>query len=720
MSYLEEFKFLLEDSKTADFLHLWEEYCMTDEVDAKELNEVLKLIKDSTVATTFGQFADTILPLWKKITDPTLAGETLRYILDLQTSNNQLFADLAIDFLKNKYSESDHYNEKMRIVGLLTRRSFQGAISGFELLTHMKKGSFVFHTGGWGVGEVMDISLIREHVVLEFEGISARKDLAFNNALKNLSPLSSDHFLARRFGAADALEKEGKEDPAALIRLLLRDLGPKTAQEIKEELCELVIPEADWAKWWGTARTKIKKDTKIQSPKTAKEHFHLRTEDVSHEHRFKEALEESKGVDAATLVIYNFTRDFPEVAKNQELKQQFKAKLLDALEPDPKLPDLSVARQLQALYLLEDFFPEEYAHAAARVVKELKNVELTLNLIEIMAFKKRTLMTIRANREDWGTLFLQLLFSVYYNPIRDYLFRELEADSTTKILLKEKIHKLLNTMTLYPEAFFWYFQKVVEGEDVPYNDEESKHQFLEAYLILLHFIEDKPEMRELVKKMLQYLTNKRYGVVRQLIEGASVVFLQEFLLLVTKCQSFTKQDIRILHNLAEVVRPELAKKKEKGEELEIIWTTQAGYQKLQERIHQIGTVETLDNAKEIETARAHGDLRENAEYKFALERRSRLQTELGALVHQLNKARILTKADITPDTICVGSVVDLLDSKGNKVTYTLLGPLEADPDQHILSFQSKLAQAMMGYKKGETFDFQGEKYTVKGTKSFLT
>jgi len=158
---------------------------------------------------------------------------------------------------------------------------------------------------------------------------------------------------------------------------------------------------------------------------------------------------------------------------------------------------------------------------------------------------------------------------------------------------------------------------------------------------------------------------------------------------------------------------------QKVKEAEVIWTTQEGYQKLQKRINHIGTVETVDNAREIEAARAHGDLRENAEYKFALERRSRLQGELKTLTHQLNLARILTKEDMTVDQVDVGAIVSLSNSNGAKITYTLLGPWDADPEQNILSFQSKLAQAMMGHKEGETFDFQGESYTVKGIKSYL-
>ncbi len=165
--------------------------------------------------------------------------------------------------------------------------------------------------------------------------------------------------------------------------------------------------------------------------------------------------------------------------------------------------------------------------------------------------------------------------------------------------------------------------------------------------------------------------------------------------MVSKCHSFTKHDLKILHNLAEVVQPALSRKKkviQEEEKIEVIWTTQEGLQKLQERIHHLGTVETVDNAREIEAARALGDLRENAEYKFALERRSRLQAELQTLSKQINQARVLTKHDLAVNEVNVGSIVYLRDSKGNKLQYTLLGPWDADPEKYILSFQSKLVK----------------------------
>ncbi len=722
MSYLDEFQMLLEGDRLAHFLRLWEEYCMADEVDGPELAKLLGLIKGSTIAPTFGQFVETVLPLWKKIEGQKAADDVLRLIIDLETTHSSLLADIATDFLKKRYGEERSFAQKLRLVGLLSRQSFQGAISNYELLTHMDKGQFVFHSGGWGVGEVMDISLLREHVLLEFEGTGAVKDLSFDNAFRNLIPLPRTHFLARRFGDPDGLEQEGRADQVGLIRLLLSDLGPKTAQEIKEELSELVIPEKEWSKWWQTARAKIKKDTKIQSPETAKDHFILRTEEVTHDTRLKEALKRARGIDEKVALIYSYTRDFPEITKNSDLKEPLKGELMEGLATDEKLPDMSMARKIQVSFLLQDIFPEEFPDAAIHLIKPMQNLESVLRLIDIISYKKRTLSVIREERSDWIPLFLHLLFVIPQTPIRDYIFKELQNDSTSKGLLKEKLDELLHKMTIYPEAFFWYFQKIIADEKVPLNDKKGRENFLEGLFILLHFIEDKPNMRDLVKKIQMQITAKRYETVRILIKEASIPYLEELLLLASKCQSLTKQDLKILRNLAEVVQPSLAKmkKEEEEEKVETIWTTHEGYVKLQERIHHLGTVETVDNAKEIEAARALGDLRENAEYKFALERRSRLQAELRTLSQQLNQSRILTKNDIRADEVDVGAIVYLTDSKGIKITYTLLGPWDADTDKNILSFQSKLAQAMIGSKKGDTFEFQGEKYTVQKFESFLT
>ena len=221
--------------------------------------------------------------------------------------------------------------------------------------------------------------------------------------------------------------------------------------------------------------------------------------------------------------------------------------------------------------------------------------------------------------------------------------------------------------------------------------------------------------------MMTLISAKRWAVVRAIIQGAPIETVSEFLLLASKCQSFGDYELKTLHSLAAVEHPTLAatsRSNSDSSEDNTLWTTERGYQEAAERIKHMSQVEVVENAKEIEAARALGDLRENSEYKFALERRSRLQAEIKRLSDDLNRARIITPDDISLEETGPGNIVEL-ESNGDVETFTLLGPWDADPDKGILSMQSKLAQAMRGKKRGESFSFQDQSYTVKNIASFL-
>ncbi|NIA02506.1 MAG: transcript cleavage factor, partial [Nitrospirae bacterium] len=354
------------------------------------------------------------------------------------------------------------------------------------------------------------------------------------------------------------------------------------------------------------------------------------------------------------------------------------------------------------------------------LIKRIQNIEEVLTNISILSFKKRTLIEIRKGREDWKDLFLNLFLTIDYNPLRDYILSELTEAQEIEAL-KKKLEELCASPAKYPDICLWYFQKITTKEtSLPFSDSEGKSRFFEAFLILLSHAEQTTGQRDLIKKMHQILTKNRYSVVRMIMKEATITDVKEFLLLATKCHSLSDHDIKILYSLAEVAHPKLVKKRKTSEEEFVIWTTQEGYNSLQEKIKQIATVETVLNAKEIATARGHGDLRENAEFKAALERRDHLQTELKRLSDQLNQSRIITKDDIATNAVGIGTIVECQNAKEEKIAFTILGPQEADPEKHILSFQSKLAQSMVGRKVGDALTAQGEELKITAILSYLT
>jgi transcription elongation factor GreA-like protein/transcription elongation GreA/GreB family factor len=718
MGYLEEFQQKIDRDDYQGFLHIWEEYCAIDEVDGIELQAILQAVKKSRFASRFGQYAETALPLWEKTADAEHAYKVLQLILDLQTTNSPELADITFHVLQKRYGQQPYFNEKIRLIGLRNKDKFQGALSNYELLSHMGKGRFVYHTGGWGTGEIVDVSMVREELALEFDCVPGRKTVSFENAFKNLIPLVDDHFLARRFGNPDALEELARKDPGTVIRMLLGDLGPKTASEIKDELCDLVIPAAEWTKWWQAARSKIKKDTMIATPETLKEPFKLRKAAITHGVQLQEDLKQVEEPNAVLLTIYNAVRDFPEVMKEAESKEVLHKRLHELLQRS----NLTMSQKLQLHVLLEQLFPEEGQQTLAQLVTSLQDIPQVVEDIDIVAFKKRVLVSLRETRKDWVDIFCLLFFSVQQGALRDYILKELNTDAY-RSHLQQCLDKLLAHPTTHPQVFVWYFPKVMAKEEVPYTDKEGQCHFFEVFLMLLHQLEQHADQRELVKKMYGMLCGNRYAIVREVLRGSSLAFAKEFLLLVTKSQTLNDHDVKIMHSLAEVVHPSLAQAKKtrevEDEEEQIVWTTEEGFRKLQERMHHIGTVETVENAREIEAARALGDLRENSEYKFALERRSQLQADLKMLSQQSNKVRILTKDDINPDVTGVGTIVEITNSKGQKQQYTLLGPWDADPENNVLSFQSKFAQAMSGKRAGDKFSYQNEEYRVTAVRSFL-
>ncbi len=717
MPYLEEFRTRIQSEDYPRFLQLWEEYAKGDTIRVDELERILEMVKDSQFAPRFGARIESALDLWSQIEDADDSYRILRWLMDLQTTQSPELQELAIKAVQQRYPDDSQFELKTRLVGLRGVGNFQGALSNYDLLSHMEKGAFVFHTGGWGVGEIMDLSLIREQLVIEFEMVLGKRDFSFQNAFKMLKPLASKHFLARRFGNPDKLEEEARRDPTSIVRMLLSDLGPKSAPEIKDELCEWVIPEEDWTKWWQNARAKLKKDTFVEMPSNIKDPFVLRETEVTHEDRLMTMMSRASGLDETILATYNFVRDFPNMVKKEEVKQSIIDKLRELLKRD----HLPIAKKIEILIFIEHFLESEVDGVSLKIeVQSLENVERVLNEMPILAFKKRFLAVARESRDDWVDLFLEFLLTTEQNPLRDYLLKELNQPETlTK--LEHQLEKLLHHPESYPETFVWYFQKVTTDSSALFSDKDGQCEFLESFLILINKIEIDPQHRDLVKKMVQLLTKKRYQIIRDILEGSDLAFAREFLLLVTKCQSFSNHDLKIMRSLAEVVHPSLGDGREssRDDEMDVIWTTHEGYVKTQKRIEHLGTVEIVKNAKEIEAARELGDLKENSEYKYALEKRSRLQSELKLLSDQLAKARIMTKHDINVNEVGIGTVVDLINSQGDTVTYTILGPWDADPDSHLLSFQSKLAAAMLGKKEGESFTFRHESYKVANIRSFL-
>ena len=105
---------------------------------------------------------------------------------------------------------------------------------------------------------------------------------------------------------------------------------------------------------------------------------------------------------------------------------------------------------------------------------------------------------------------------------------------------------------------------------------------------------------------------------------------------------------------------------------------------------------------EIQKAREFGDLRENAEYKAAMERQSFVQARIGQVLQRLEEMDSIDISKLPTDRVAYGSSVVLYDvEKEERVTYKLVTPEEGDPENGLLSTLSPIGQALMGKEEGD-------------------
>jgi transcription elongation factor GreA len=142
--------------------------------------------------------------------------------------------------------------------------------------------------------------------------------------------------------------------------------------------------------------------------------------------------------------------------------------------------------------------------------------------------------------------------------------------------------------------------------------------------------------------------------------------------------------------------------------------TKEGYEKLKQELDRIIKVERPKNIKDIEEARAHGDLSENAEYHAAKERQGHLDAKKRELEHKLSNAQIIDVSKLSNEKVVFGATVTLADTEtGDVKQYTLVGQEEADLKKGKISVQSPVGRALIGHKAGDVVTIKTPARTVE-------
>ncbi|MEQ9662437.1 MAG: transcription elongation factor GreA [Parasphingopyxis sp.] len=138
-----------------------------------------------------------------------------------------------------------------------------------------------------------------------------------------------------------------------------------------------------------------------------------------------------------------------------------------------------------------------------------------------------------------------------------------------------------------------------------------------------------------------------------------------------------------------------------------------GYQRISQEVKRLKEVERPAVIQAIEEARAHGDLSENAEYHAAKEKQGQIEAQIADYEDRLTRAQVIDPSELSGDKVVFGTTVHMLDENDKKVTYQIVGEIEADAKNGKISYSSPLARALIGRSVGDEVEFTvpaGDKY----------
>jgi transcription elongation factor GreA len=130
--------------------------------------------------------------------------------------------------------------------------------------------------------------------------------------------------------------------------------------------------------------------------------------------------------------------------------------------------------------------------------------------------------------------------------------------------------------------------------------------------------------------------------------------------------------------------------------------TEEGRRKLNAELDDLVNVKRREVAERLKNAISYGDLMENSEYDDAKNEQARVEHKIDQIETMLSKAKVIDRRHVKTKEVGIGSLVEIKQvGSGKKQEYRIVGPAEANPENHQVSFQSPVGRALMGLKVGD-------------------
>ncbi len=573
-----------------------------------------------------------------------------------------------------------------------------------SVLDQLNPGTFVLHKS-WGFGKIDSVNFLVSQMIIDFRTKKAHS-MQLQYAAESLQPIGKDHILALKAADLAGIKARAKEDPVALIRTLLTSYGGKaTADQITQTLVPDVFSEAEFKRWWEATKKTLKKDGHFAVPSKKTDPVELRDSPVSHSEEFLTTFSGARRLKDQLVALDQILKNVGEFSDPSVLLPLIRT----AEEQSRKNQRLNPAQALEFLVTRDEIFDKSPAlprnENAPTIAQFLRDEEKRLHELigDLPAAKQKRVLAVipEAFGEEWPARALTLVARGSTRVAAESA-RLLEEQGQLTAL-QNSLDRAIREHSITSEVLCWLC-KERQGSFADLMNPKLLSATVGA-LERDQFSETKRDRR------LHDLVLNDKELLQDLLDTATHEELRDImrkLMLTPVFEELNKRSLlgRIIRIYPEMQAMLSGESDTKHDTLIVSWES---LEKKKAEYDELVNKRIPENVKEISVARSYGDLRENFEFKAAKEMQRVLGRRRSEMERDLSLARGNDFANPDTSQVSIGTTVTLQETIGGRLdSYTILGAWDGDPDNGIVSYQSALAQAIIGHKVGDQLEIPTE------------
>ncbi len=568
----------------------------------------------------------------------------------------------------------------------------------FRLLQSLKPGALCLHRT-WGFGVVQKVDSLYKKFEIDFQG-RPRHGLAMKVAAESLEVLAADHLLARLYRDRETVQRQAKETPADVVRAALASFGPLTVGALQDKLVQAgLVPEADWKRFWETARKALKADPLVAVPAKRTDPLRLLDRAAGYDDLWFDKLANERDLKSILARARELADSPTGLAAVQPGQKQILANRVAFLlrgassrQPGLKLAGALVAARLE-LTAAECDWP-------AVVRESLRDGAIVPLLHDLPARDLKPALEFLWAQDPAGTraTLLAQLRHLHFTPLQEALDLLLRAGAGEEC--RQMLAEACATHLVREEGLLWILRNPAwrEAWDLP-------EPAVLAPLVVAELEQDYMGDRLKTQKLLHEAFEDP-AFLRAVFDGMTPGRQKDFFKRLNESPAWPGLDRQVLQAKILKLYPHLHSVITGAAEDAPVAsygavTSHRSYRERQEQLEKLIHVDIPANSKEIAVARSYGDLSENFEYKAAKDMQRVLLARRADLEAMMFKVRPTDFSEVPKGVAGIGSTATLAYPDGRVEHYHILGEWDQQPEKQIIASSTRLAQALAGKRPGD-------------------